>query len=51
MSLKFDWITTLLAVLLLATLVAFFTDVFPYPFGWIIIAVLLVLRLTDRGRK
>ena len=50
MNIEFDWLTILLAVLLLATLLAFFTGVFPYPFGWLIIAGLLVWRITGRKR-
>ena len=33
-------------LLLIATLVAFFTGVLPYPYGWMVIGVLLALRLT-----
>ncbi len=35
-------------LLLAVTLVAFFTGVFPYPYGWIVITVVLVFRLTAR---
>ena len=51
MSTNCDWIAALLAILLLATLIAFFTDVFPYPFGWIILVGVLVYRLTGRKKK
>jgi len=46
MEIEFDWISVLLVVVLVATLVAFFTGVFPYPYGWIVISVLLVFRLS-----
>ena len=45
-----DKVTLLLVALLLATLVAFFTDVFPYPFGLLVILTMLgarVLNLRD----
>ena len=45
---RFDGVSVVLAVLLLATLLAFFTGVFPYPFGWLIIAGLLAWRLVGR---
>lgn len=44
-TVKIDWIAALLGVLLLATLAAFFTGVFPYPYGWIVIGIVLVSRL------
>jgi len=46
MKIEFDGISVLLVVVLMATLIAFFTGVFPYPYGWIVISVLLVFRLT-----
>jgi len=49
LEIKFDWITALLIVLLIATLIAFFTGVLPYPVGWIVLAALLVFRLTARS--
>ena len=48
---KLDWISVLLIVLLLATLLAYFTGAFPYPFGWIVLLVLLVFRLTAQQKK
>ena len=48
MKIKLDWISALLIILLVATLVAFFTGAFPYPYGWIVITALLVLRLAAR---
>jgi len=36
----------ILIVLLIATLVAFFTGIVPYSYGWIVLAALLVFRLT-----
>ena len=35
----------------LRPIVAFFTGVFPYPYGWIVITVLLVFRLTANEKK
>jgi hypothetical protein len=35
----------LLGALLAATIVAFVADLFPYPFGWIVLSALLVARL------
>ncbi len=46
MKMKFDWISALLIGALIATLIAFFAGVFPYPYGWIVITALLVFRLT-----
>ena len=46
MVIKPDWIALLLALVLVFTLIAFFTGVFPYPFGWIVLTALLVFRLT-----
>lgn len=40
-----DWITIVLVSLLIATLLAYFSGVFPYPYGWIILSVILVMRL------
>ena len=50
-KIKFDWISAGLIVLLVATLVAFFTGKFPYPYGWIVITILLVFRLAAREKK
>ena len=44
MKIKLDWITALLLMLLIATLVAYFTGVFPYPYGWLVITALLFFR-------
>ena len=51
METKFDWISVLLIFVLIATLIAFFTGIFPYPYGWIVLAVLLVFRLTAIHKK
>ena len=51
MKIKFDWISGLLILLLIATLIAFFTGTFPYPYGWIVITILLVVRLTASQGK
>lgn len=48
---KRDWITMLLSVLLVATLLAYFMGAFPYPYGWIVLSVMLVFRLTARDKK
>jgi hypothetical protein len=39
-----DLITWTLAVLLIATFIAFFSGFLPYPFGWLILVVLLLGR-------
>ena len=44
-QITFDWITALLFVLLAATVLAFVVDIFPYPYGVIVLTVLLVGRL------
>ncbi len=46
MKTGFDWISGLLIAVLIATLAAFFAGVFPYPYGWIVITILLLFRLT-----
>ena len=46
MKLKFDWIAALLIIALIATLVAFFIGLIPYPYGWIVISLLLMFRLS-----
>lgn len=40
-----DWISVVLGSLLIATLIAYFAGVFPYPFGWLILLALLMARL------
>ncbi len=50
-KIKIDWFSTLLVTLLLATLLAFFTGIFPYPYGWIILTIVLIARLTANYRK
>ena len=45
---KIDWILAVLVVLLLSTLLGFFTGAFPYPYGWIIITGLLAWRIKTR---
>lgn len=49
-----DSITLLLTALLVATLLAFVLGWFPYPFGWIVITMVLVARILHlrqrRGR-
>jgi dihydroxy-acid dehydratase len=51
MQVKFDWLSVVLIILLIATLIAFFTGVFPYPYGWIVLTVILVFRLTARQKE
>jgi len=48
---KFDWLTTLLVTLLIATFLAFFSGHFPYPYGWIVITLVLIARLTANSGK
>jgi hypothetical protein len=50
-KIKPDWISGLLIVLLTATVWAFFSGAFPYPYGWIVLLVLLVMRLTARQKQ
>jgi len=50
-EIKPDWISGLLIVLLTATLWAFFSGAFPYPYGWIVLLVLLVMRLTAQQKQ
>lgn len=51
MKVRFDWISGLLVVVLLTTLFAFFTGIFPYPYGWIVISIMLLLRLTATQKR
>ena len=48
---KFDWITAVLVFVLMATLLAFFTGLFPYPYGWLVFTALLVYRLFTLPKK
>ena len=50
-NIKIDWLSTLLVTLLIATLLAFFIGYFPYPYGWIIITLALIARLTVKVEK
>ena len=47
MKVRFDWIVALLLAVMLTTLVAFFTGVTPYPYGIIVLSLLLVFRLAS----
>jgi len=38
-------------VLLIASLLAFFTDVFPYPYGSIVLIVVLAMRWSAKQKK
>jgi len=51
MKVKLDWISVLFIFVLIATLIAFFAGVFPYPYGWIVLTVLLVFRLTANQQQ
>ena len=48
---KPDWITVVIVVLLLSTLAAFFAGVFSYPYGVIVLAALLLFRLSTSRQK
>jgi hypothetical protein len=48
---KTDWIAVILSILLLATLGAFVTGAFPYPYGWIVLLALLVMRVLSKQKK
>ena len=50
-NIKIDWLSTLLVTLLIATLLAFFIGYFPYPYGWIIITIALIAKLTANSGK
>ncbi len=50
-KIKLDWISGILIFLLLATLGAFFSGAFPYPYGWIVLLVILVMRLTAKPKE
>jgi hypothetical protein len=50
-NIKIDWLSTVLVTLLIATLLAFFIGYLPYPYGWIIITIVLIARLTANSRK
>jgi len=50
-TIKIDWIAALLVTLLIITLLAFFFGYFPYPFGWIVIALVLFARLSANSAK
>jgi hypothetical protein len=44
-QIQFDLPLVIIALLLIATLVAFFSGVFPYPFGFFILAFALLGRI------
>ncbi len=50
-SFKPDWVAALIVTLLIGTLLAFFAGVFPYPYGVLVLAALLVFRLTAIQKK
>lgn len=50
-KIKFDWITAVIVILLVATLLAYFTGAFPYPYGWIVLIVMLLFRLTAKAKE
>ncbi len=47
MKTRFDWIVALLLAVILATLIAFFAGVTPYPYSIIVLSLLLVFRLAS----
>ena len=51
MKQPFDWITAVLIAALAATLLAFFSGAFPYPYGWIVLTALLFMRLSAKREK
>ncbi len=46
-----DWIGTLLATALATTLLAFAFGFIPYPFGWIVLTLLLATRVQSLRRN
>jgi hypothetical protein len=50
-NIKIDWFSALLVTLLIATLLAFSIGYFPYPYGWIVITLVLIARLTANNGK
>jgi 1,4-dihydroxy-2-naphthoate octaprenyltransferase len=46
-----DWYLVLIGILLIATLTAFFTGLFPYPFGVLLLLVLFGIRLMRKREK
>ncbi len=46
-----DPILLVIGILLIATAVAFLTGLIPYPFGWIVLSVVFILRLVHLRRK
>ncbi|MGH8660112.1 MAG: hypothetical protein ACREV4_17045 [Gammaproteobacteria bacterium] len=46
-----DPILLVTGILLLATAVTFLTGLIPYPFGWIVLSVVFILRLAHLRRK
>ena len=48
---KPDQVLVILAILLAATLLAFFTGFFPYPYGWIVLLALIGFQVSALRRK
>jgi hypothetical protein len=46
-----DWISLLLALLLIGTLGAYFVGVMPYPIGWLVFSLLLYLRVSHLRQR
>jgi Flp pilus assembly protein TadB len=46
-----DWYLVVIGILLMATLGAFFTGFFPYPFGVLLLLVLFGIRLMRKREK
>jgi len=45
------WVTAVLIVLLIVTLIAYFSGAFPYPFGWLILVTILIGRFANCYRS
>lgn len=46
-----DALLALLVLLLLLTLGAFFSGLFPYPLGWLVLLALIAARVTHLRRR
>lgn len=46
---KIDVQLLLIILLLIITLAAFYSGILPYPVGWLILLLLLVLRIRELG--
>ena len=48
---KFDWVTVFLVIALIATIGAFYAGIFLYPYGWIVLSLLLVFWLSANRKR